>query len=152
MVIRSEEGKKKVSEIALQAVERARTAGAGTGGGDGGFAISLANVPVIIIVCSQRPVSTGPWSVGPFGQSYPAVENLLLAARALGLGGTITTGYRWMEEEIKAWLGLPENVDTTCLMPLGYPLGTPGERHGKKSRKPIQELVYEEHWGQRISF
>ena len=120
--------------------------------GVGGFAEMLADVPVVIIVCAQRPVSEGPWTVGPFGQTYPAIQNLLLAACALGLGGTITTGYRWMEPEIKEWLGLPEGIDSTCLIPLGYPLGTGGERHGKKTRKPIEELVYEEHWGQTISF
>ena len=163
MVIRSKEGKKKVSELALLAQQRAedaRSTGAdrrpspapGAAGGGGTFAESLVDVPVIIIVCAQRPVSEGPWSVGPFGQTYPAVENLLLAARALGLGGTITTGYRWMEDEVKEWLGLPSNIDSTCLIPLGYPLGTDGQRHGKKSRKPVEELAYEEHWGKAITF
>ena len=163
IVIRSKEGKKQMSEIALQAQQRAeeaRRTGAdrrpvpvpGTGGGGGSFAEMLADVPVIVIVCAQRPASEGPWTVGPFGQTYPAVQNLLLAARALGLGGTITTGYRWMESEVKEWLGLPEGIDSTCLVPLGYPLGTDGERHGKKTRKHIEELVYEEHWGQPISF
>jgi nitroreductase len=162
VVIRSAKGKRKVSELVQAAVERAaaaRSAGqdrrpapapTATGGDD--FAASLAHAPVLIIACAQRPVSEGPWSVGPFGQSYPAVENLLLAARGVGLGGTITTSFRWMEAEFRDLLGLPNNIDPTCLIPLGYPAGTDGQHHGPKSRKPIEEMVCEEHWDQAISF
>ena len=156
VVIRSPEAKRKISELAVEAVHRATN---GPGGAQAGsappsteFQESLAAVPVIIIVCAQQPAAAGPWSVGPFGQVFPAVENLLLAARAYGLGGTITTGYRWMEDELKAYLGLPEELDTATLIPLGYPDESRGERHGKKSRRPIEELACENHWGQPITF
>ena len=57
-----------------------------------------------------------------------------------------------MEAEFREWLGLPDNIDPTCLVPLGYPEGTGGQHHGPKSRKPIEELACEEHWDRAISF
>ena len=157
IVIRDQQVKSKVSDLVLRTqqppegsnVDRQDSSSVSPGVA---FAKSLAEVPVIIIVCAQKPATVGPWSVGPFGQTYPAVENLLLAARAFGLGGTITTGYRSLEPEIKDLLGLPESVDSTCLIPLGFPLDSEGERHGKKSRKPIEDWAHEDYWGGKITF
>ena len=162
VVIRSAEGKRKVSELVAQAAERAaegrrtgqdrRTPPSASAAGSDAFADMLLGVPVIVIACAQRPASEGPWSVGPFGQTYPAVQNLLLAARGVGLGGTITTGFRWMEAEFRELLGLPDDIEPTCLIPLGYPAGEGREHHGRKSRQPIEELAHEERWGGSISF
>ena len=162
VVIRSAEGKRKVSELVAQAAERAAegrrtgqdrpTPASASAAGSDAFADMLLGVPVIVIACAQRPASEGPWSVGPFGQTYPAVQNLLLAARGVGLGGTITTGFRWMEAEFRELLGLPDDIEPTCLIPLGYPAGEGREHHGRKSRQPIEELAHEERWGGSISF
>jgi nitroreductase len=54
---------------------------------------------------------------------YPAVQNMLLAARALGLGTTLTTLYLAFEKEVDAALGLPDDVHTYALLPIGYPKG-----------------------------
>jgi nitroreductase len=54
---------------------------------------------------------------------YPAVQNMLLAARALGLGATLTTLYLNFEKEVEAVLGLPADVHSYALLPIGYPMG-----------------------------
>ena len=162
LVIRGDEGRTKVSELVARAGERAAEArrtgqdrrpappSAAAPGDD--FASHLKSVPVIVIACAQANVSQGPFSVGPFGQTYPGIQNLLLAARGVGLGGTITTSFRWCLDEFRDYLGLPEGIEPTCLIPLGYPAGTGGERHGPKSRVPIDEVTFEERWGQPVTF
>lgn len=145
IILRSAESRQKVRELLILAATRA-------GSADPSASAAFADAPVVIIVCAVQPASVGPGTVGPFGQTYPAVENILLAARGLGLGTSITTGFRGADAEFREWLGLPDNIDTTCLMPLGYPLGKDGERHGRKTRRPITELTYEDHWGKEITF
>jgi nitroreductase len=75
---------------------------------------------------------------------YPAVQNMLLAARALGLGATLTTLHVTFEKEVDAILGLPSDAHTYALLPIGYPLG----RFGPVGRKPLDEVVYADRWGQ----
>src|ERR1700731_2202040 len=54
---------------------------------------------------------------------YPAVQNMLLSARALGLGATLTTLYLQFEKEAEAAFELPPNVHSYALLPIGYPMG-----------------------------
>jgi nitroreductase len=75
---------------------------------------------------------------------YPAVQNMLLAARALGLGTTLTTLYLNFEKEVDAALGLPADVHSYALLPIGYPMG----RFGPVRRIPLTEVVYGDQWGQ----
>ena len=75
---------------------------------------------------------------------YPAVQNMLLAARALGLGATLTTLYLQFEKEAEAALGLPPGVHSYALLPIGYPIG----RFGPVRRVPLADLVYGDRWGQ----
>jgi len=75
---------------------------------------------------------------------YPAVQNMLLAARALGLGATLTTLYLQFEKEAEAALGLPPGVHSYALLPIGYPIG----RFGPVRRVPLADVVYEDRWGQ----
>jgi len=102
----------------------------------------LAEVPVLIIATINNagvaPVSTSGASI------YPAVQNLMLAARALGLGTTITTLHRTHEAEVKQLLGVPEGVDTMALIPLGYPVG----KFGPTNRIPTEKVVYWDKWDQ----
>jgi nitroreductase len=83
--------------------------------------------------------------IHPGRRSYPAVQNILLAARALGLGATLTTLYLQFEKEAEAALGLPPNVHSYALLPIGYPMG----RFGLVRRVPLADVVYEDRWGQR---
>jgi nitroreductase len=68
----------------------------------------------------------------------PAVQNVLLACRAVGLGASLTTLHRSFGEECDRFLGLPENCPTCALIPIGWPLG----RHGRPPRKPIDDCFY----------
>src|SRR3984893_1992514 len=76
--------------------------------------------------------------------NHPAVQNMLLAARALGLGATLTTLYLQFEKEAEAALGLPPGVHSYALLPIGYPMG----RFGSVRRVPLADAVYEDRWGQ----
>ncbi len=76
---------------------------------------------------------------------YPAVENILLACRAFGIGATLTTTHCFFEEELKQKVGAPENVEIAALLPLGYPRG----KFGKTTRKPVEEVLYWDRWGKK---
>ena len=71
----------------------------------------------------------------------------MLAARALGVGTVLTTIHRYREPEFKALLGIPDSIVTAALIPMGYPLGN----FGAGPRKPLDEVLFFEHWGQASS-
>src|SRR3974390_312489 len=75
---------------------------------------------------------------------YPAVQNMPLAARALGLGATLTTLYLQFEKEAEAALAVPPGFHSSALLPIGYPMG----RFGPVRRVPLADVVYEDRWGQ----
>ena len=81
-----------------------------------------------------------PWTAG--ASIYPAVENIILACRALGLGTVLTTNHTVAEEEVKAVLNLPAHITTFALMPIGWP----EHRFGPLHRRPIAEVAHAEHW------
>ena len=64
-----------------------------------------------------------PAAKGEGASVYPAVQNMLLAARGLGLGSTLTTRHLLFEKEVNEVLGLPENAETFAILPIGYPMG-----------------------------
>jgi nitroreductase len=70
---------------------------------------------------------------------------MLLAARALGLGATLTTRHLLYEKETEAALGLPPGVHSYAILPIGYPMG----KFGPLGRGPISEVVYGDRWGER---
>ena len=106
----------------------------------------IQDAPVLILACIKHDGS--PSDIARGASIFPAVQNMLLAARALGLGSVITTRQRgWFEEEIKEMLGIPENVDTAALLPLGYP--DAGNRYGPTTRQPVEEVAYSDRWGQK---
>jgi nitroreductase len=76
---------------------------------------------------------------------YPAVQNVILACRALGLGTLITTNHILYEDEVRGILGLPADVFTFALMPIGFPHG----RYGPLARRPVSEVAFADRWGQR---
>lgn len=96
-------------------------------------------VPVLILPCLVRYREPTPME----GASvYPAVQNVLLAARALGYGGVITGFHGQVDTELKALLSIPEEVFIACTLTLGKPAGN----HGPVRRRPMQELVYGDTW------
>jgi nitroreductase len=74
---------------------------------------------------------------------YPAVQNIILACRALGLGTVLTTIHVFFEDDVKAILGLPPEVSTYALMPIGYPT----DKFGPVRRRPLNEVVVLDRWG-----
>ena len=104
------------------------------------MAAHIHEAPVWIVPCLEgaTPTRTSGSSI------YPAVQNMLLAARALGLGATLTTLYLSFEKEVEAALGLPPNVHSYALLPVGYPMG----RFGPVHRVPLADVVFENRWGQ----
>jgi len=73
---------------------------------------------------------------------YPAVQNIILACRGLGLGTVITTNHLRIEAEFKAMLDIPDQVDTFALMPIGWPQG----RFGPVNRRPLSEVAHADRW------
>ncbi|WP_112466897.1 nitroreductase family protein [Streptomyces triticisoli] len=73
---------------------------------------------------------------------YPGVQNLLLAARGLGLAANITIWHLMLEDEWKAALGIPEDMNTFAAIPVGWPRG----RFGPVSRRPVEEVVHRNRW------
>ena len=73
---------------------------------------------------------------------YPACQNLLLAARALGYGGVLTMWHQYVEDELRDVLGIPADVAISATITLGRPVGN----HGPVRRRPVAELVYEDGW------
>jgi len=103
----------------------------------------LAEAPVIIVACADPSQSGTIW-----GQSYYmtdmgiAAQNLMLAARALGLG-TVFVGV-FDEEKIHSMLAIPPNIRVVGLFPVGYPLE---EKASGPARKPLNEIAFYEKWG-----
>lgn len=102
--------------------------------------------PVLIMACLERAPGSAPAERSTGSSIYPAVQNLMLAARALGLGTCLTTLHLRREREIKAVLGIPEHVDTYALIPLGYP-ATP---FGSLGRRPVPEVTFLDRWGEAL--
>jgi nitroreductase len=75
---------------------------------------------------------------------YPAVQNMLLAIRALGLGSTLTTRHLLHEKEAEAALGLPPGVHSYAILPIGYPMG----KFGPVGRGKLADFVFQDKWGQ----
>ncbi|MFN0093891.1 MAG: nitroreductase family protein [Dehalococcoidia bacterium] len=73
---------------------------------------------------------------------YPAVQNLLLACRAHGLGATLTTLHLMFEDEVKAILGMPASAGTFAMIPVGYPMGN----FGPTKRQPLEDVLSWDSW------
>ena len=101
---------------------------------------NFSSVPVLVLACLERyraPTPTEGASV------YPACQNILLAARALGYGGVLTGFQSFVEAELREMLHIPDSVFLAATLTLGKPAG----RHGPVRRVPMNELVYGDTWG-----
>jgi nitroreductase len=109
--------------------------------------------PVIVVVCVRiadlaitdaqldRPAVVGGASI------YPAVQNLILAGRAVGLGAALTTLLCLKEPEVRALLGIPDGWATCAHLPMGFP---EGKGHGPVRRKPVESVAFADRWGQPL--
>jgi nitroreductase len=103
------------------------------------FVDELEQIPVVVLACLV-PYRAAIAQDG--GSVYPACQNLLLAARALGYGGVMTMWHATVEPELRTMLAIPDDVLVAATIPLGRPVG----RHGPVRRRPLRELVYEDRW------
>lgn len=101
---------------------------------------NLHNVPVLVLGCLVRYRAPNP---NEGASVYPAVQNVLLAARALGYGGVLTGFHALVDAELKDLLGIPEDVFIAASITLGRPAGS----HGPVRRAPMDALVYGDTWG-----
>lgn len=96
-------------------------------------------VPVVVLACLCRYRAPNPYEGASI---YPACQNLLLAARALGYGGVLTQWHLGVEDELRTLTGVPDDVAISATITLGRPAG----RHGPVRRRPLGELVFEDRW------
>jgi nitroreductase len=106
-------------------------------------------VPVMVVACLRNgprpPVLPVPAIADSshYGSIYPSVQNLLLGARAIGLGASLVTLPLWSSIVARRALGLPASVDPTSVICLGWPIG----KYGPKPRRPVDEVLHLERWG-----
>jgi nitroreductase len=114
----------------------------------------FSEIPVLVVACMRLGVRGGrvpffrmphPAESGFYGSIYPAVQNLMLAARAMGLGASLITMPLLSVTSARRVLGLPHNITPCCIVPLGWPRG----RYGPTTRKPVEEVVHLDVYGNR---
>ncbi len=102
------------------------------------FVDNFERTPVVVLACIRRRHD----NIMDGASIYPACQNLLLAARALGYGGVITGWHAAVEDRLRDLLSIPEDFAIACTIPLGRPLGN----HGPVRRRPVGELVFDDVW------
>lgn len=104
-------------------------------------------IPVLVVACLKGRAPTFPHVAASsyYASIYPSVQNLLLGARAAGLGANLITLPLWNVRGVKKALGLPGNVTPCAFVPLGWPMG----RYGPTTRLPVGEVVHLDRWGNR---
>jgi nitroreductase len=100
------------------------------------LADEFGQAPVVVLVCATAK------GAGAMGSIIPSVQNLLLAARSLGIGGTITTLHPVVEDRVRELFGIPDQAQIVYCIPLGYPRG----QFGPVSRKPMSEVCAVDRW------
>ena len=105
----------------------------------------FTEIPVIVVACLRGPRTFWPpvAATSYYGSIYPSVQNLLLAARAAGLGAALITLPLWSTFLARRALGLPWSVTPCAVVPLGWPLG----KYGPTTRRPVGEVVHLDRYG-----
>jgi nitroreductase len=112
----------------------------------------IMEVPVMLFACLRKRAIHAQRLAGPHaldfarllgGSIFPAVQNILLACRTLGLGATLTGVTCQYEDEVKKILGLPDSITTYGMVTIGYPLG----KFGPVSRVPVEEVTWKNQYG-----
>jgi len=101
----------------------------------------LGGAPVFVVVCGDTTAGAHPTSLG--SSIFPAVQNLLLAANALGYGSALTTLTTYGGDELRTLLGLPEHLTAMAIVPLGRPAGP----LGPPRRRPVASSTHRDRYG-----
>ena len=103
----------------------------------------MHEIPALIVACMDFGVEVTPaMRAGGNGSIWRGIQNLLLAARAMGLGAAPTTLALMDTDAVAEALSLPHPMAAYCLIPVGYPLGN----FGPVTRKPLEEITRFDHW------
>jgi len=105
----------------------------------------LQDAPVLLFACVKKYTDAARSGEPMYGSIFPAIQNLCLAARAYGLGTSITGLHRMYGEEVDAKLGVPSEYSNIALIPIGYPKG----RWARPERKPAADVTFWEKWNSR---
>jgi nitroreductase len=135
IVVRDPAVKQAISKV----YEEARAAGPMPSAG--GARQPLAAAPVLIVACVNTPAS-GQAGFQTGASIYPSVQNILLAARALGLGSCLTTLHRRQKARIHEILGTPDHIESAAIIPLGWP----DRDYGPNRRPPLTQFVMYDRW------
>jgi len=100
------------------------------------LANEIGTSPIMVLICAT---AKGP---GAAASVIPSAQNMLLAARAFGIGGTITTLHPVVEERVHKLFSIPDTAQVVYCMPLGYPRG----EFGTVTRKPLSEVCSYDRW------
>jgi nitroreductase len=111
----------------------------------------IGQAPALVLACLDTrrlgPIADGAGKIlspqSAYASIFPAVQNLMLAARALGLGTTLTTVFASAEARLRAVVGIPRHVHIAALLPLGYPL----RPFRPVKRRPAAEVLFFDRWG-----
>ena len=107
---------------------------------------TLDQAPVLIFVAGPVIYPPGaPSERFTWSALYPAAQNILIAARALGLGTTFTTLHMVAEPTVREVLGIPADIKIAAMIPLGWP----DAKFGPVNRRPVAEFVHRNRWGRR---
>ena len=128
---RRDEGRPWTTREAIPADDRSHVAAAR-------LADEIVDAPCIVLALSVRR--------GQASSVIPAVQNLMLAARALGIGSVPTTLHAQVLERVYTLLGIPADAEFHLCIPLGYPRG----RFGPTQRRPIAETTFADRWGESV--
>lgn len=104
------------------------------------FVDHFESIPVVVLAAAVRRRPAPEETLG--ASVYPACQNLLLAARALGFGGVMMMWHALVADELRSLLGIPDDVFLAATITLGVPEGA----HGPVRRRPVGELVFDGGW------
>jgi nitroreductase len=115
------------------------------------LADNMDRAPALVAVCMADIDLTlhdegGPLDIGtPYASTYPAVQNLMVAARSLGIGTTMTTAFRIYHDEMREALSVPDRFQIIALVAMGRPKG----KFGVARRKPANAVTHWNAYGNR---
>ncbi len=104
---------------------------------------TLGEVPVLVFVCGQNNYpEQAPDPTFMYSAVYAAAQNMLVAARALGLGAAFTTFHRFAETDVRKILAIPDDRYIAVTMPLGWP----ARPFGPLTRRPVEDVLHRNRW------
>lgn len=118
------------------------------------FAHHMAEIPVLLLVCARladvHPTDhqLGRLSVVGGASIYPAVQNMLLAARNVGLGSALTTLHAAVEPQLKPMFGIPDDISVVAMVTLGWPAQA---FPNQLTRRPLGEMVFADTYGEPLA-